>query len=140
MNPNNPYRKVLRLLEAVPSDKRFLLAKKRRGRVVGVRGACGCLFGTIAPPRVRNPRSEYAYTSDMNQSTAFRDWADQFFGEDAARYVRELEFENDHYFSPGTDMNQPLTAAARYRYMCDYVRRGADDWDRQYENRVNADE
>jgi len=125
----NPYRVLLKRLLAIPEKNHYLISHKRRGYMSGTRRACGCFFGTLAPPRVRNPRSALTYASETRYSAKrFTIWINELLGEAAIGIVPELETLNDTYLS---HENDPDSCARRFVYMVSVLDEKARTWDTQ---------
>lgn len=125
----NPYRRLLDLLLAVPEQRQYLLSYRRRGVLTGKRLTCGCLFGTVAPPRARNPRFWATYADEAwITGSAFATWIDGLLGEAAIGIVEELEQLNDNY---AAYLNDPDTCARRFAYMVSVLDEKARTWDQQ---------
>lgn len=133
----NPYKEALTRLEAVPEGKRYLLSQKRRGPIAGVRGTCGCLFGTIAPPRVRNPESCLTYGTDAYRNGVFGQWAEKIFGADSPQVVQELERTNDLYMPKRNDR---VAAAERYQHMINHLRARVTQWEQDMKSPKGEDD
>lgn len=133
----NPYRFILAKLEGLHESRRYLLSGVRRGKAEGVQGECGCLFGTVAPPSVREGDRMERYARDTYAVRPFAHWAYEHFGEAAAGLVADLEGRNDRYEPL---INDAPTCAARYRYMVDTLRRLGDDWDLDHATPGSASE
>lgn len=129
MGALNPYRVLLKRLVAIPAENYYLLSRRRRGYMLGTRRACGCFFGTLTPPRVRNPRSERTYTNEARDSARpFTIWVNALLGGAAISIVEELETLNDNYLSREND---PDSCAQRFVYMVRVLNQRARTWDQQ---------